>query len=79
MDTNQKIIFEFTNEIKRRCNERIKKIILFGSRARKDYREDSDFDFLIVVDDKDTSIREIISKILTQKFNSYISHHILLF
>jgi len=26
------------------------KIILFGSRAREDYREDSDWDFLIVID-----------------------------
>ena len=63
MDRNKEIISEFTDEIKRRCCERIKKIILFGSRARKDYREDSDFDFFIVVDKKDASIREEISRI----------------
>jgi uncharacterized protein len=30
-------------------------IILFGSRARGDFRPDSDYDLLIVVDDKDES------------------------
>lgn len=36
--------------------ERIKEVYLFGSRSRKDFRPDSDYDILIVVDRKDTAI-----------------------
>ena len=32
-----------------KLNIKIEKIILFGSRARGDYREDSDYDILIIV------------------------------
>ncbi len=35
----------------RRGGVEVKDVILFGSRARGDYREDSDWDVLIVVDD----------------------------
>ena len=63
MDTSEKIISEFTVKIREIFKYRIKKIILFGSRARKDYKDDSDYDFLIVVDKKDIELRETISRI----------------
>ncbi|MDI7259527.1 MAG: nucleotidyltransferase domain-containing protein [Thermodesulfobacteriota bacterium] len=40
--------------------ENIKEVYLFGSRCRDDWRPDSDYDILIVVDRKD---REFISKL----------------
>jgi predicted nucleotidyltransferase len=40
--------------------ENIKEVYLFGSRCRDDWRPDSDYDILIVVDRKD---REYISKL----------------
>ncbi len=30
-------------------NDNLSKLILFGSRARKDFREDSDYDFLVIL------------------------------
>ena len=36
----------------KRLNIQVDKIILFGSRARGDYREDSDWDILIVTNEK---------------------------
>jgi len=63
LKVDEKIILEFTKEIRKKLNKRIKKIVLFGSRARNDHREDSDYDFLIVVDRKNTELREDISKI----------------
>jgi predicted nucleotidyltransferase len=38
----------------------LKEVYLFGSRCRKDWRPDSDYDFLIVVDRKE---KELISKL----------------
>ena len=50
---------EKLNEIKRiiieeleKENIRVHKIILFGSRARGDFKEDSDWDVLVIVDRK---------------------------
>lgn len=40
--------------------EKIKEVYLFGSRCRDDWRPDSDYDLLIVVDSKD---RETISRL----------------
>jgi predicted nucleotidyltransferase len=40
---------EVTQRILRRLGSRVRKIILFGSRARGDARPDSDFDLLVVL------------------------------
>ncbi|BBL45246.1 nucleotidyltransferase [Nanobdella aerobiophila] len=44
----KKVIYDVANEY----NIKIDKIILFGSRARGDYREDSDYDILIITEEK---------------------------
>jgi uncharacterized protein len=61
--------------------DRLAKVILYGSYARGDYREDSDIDFLVVFSDEsiqsDTEIR-FMSKYLSKldmQFNIYISAH----
>lgn len=41
-------------------SENLKEVYLFGSRQRDDWRPDSDYDVLIVMDNKD---REIISRL----------------
>ncbi|MEM5828357.1 MAG: nucleotidyltransferase domain-containing protein [Candidatus Aenigmatarchaeota archaeon] len=48
MDENLKKIKEIILQTAKEMNVEIDKIILFGSRARGDYREDSDYDILIV-------------------------------
>ncbi len=44
-----KIIKDTIVSVARREGVRVKSIILFGSRARGDYREDSDWDLLVIV------------------------------
>ena len=51
---------EFAKIVKRSLKNHLKKIVLFGSHARGDYHKNSDYDFLVVVDKNDKSIREII-------------------
>ncbi|MEM5821253.1 MAG: nucleotidyltransferase domain-containing protein [Candidatus Aenigmatarchaeota archaeon] len=48
MDENLKKIKEIILQTAREMNIEIDRIILFGSRARGDYKEDSDYDLLIV-------------------------------
>lgn len=40
----------FLSELKAYFKERLKKVVIFGSRARGDYSEESDYDCLIVLD-----------------------------
>jgi len=46
------LIKEVILEAVRKNNVKIDKIILFGSRARGDYREDSDYDILVITKEK---------------------------
>ncbi len=46
----------------------VKRIILFGSRARGDYREDSDWDLLIVV--RDSPSRDVIRRLQYRIYKS---------
>jgi len=48
MENKLKLIKEIILKTAKKHNIEIDKIILFGSRARGDYREDSDWDILIV-------------------------------
>ena len=46
----ENIISEFTKKVKEILGDRVKKIILYGSYARGDYKKDSDIDIMILTD-----------------------------
>jgi len=73
MDENLKKIKEIILNVTKEMNIEIDKIILFGSRARGDYREDSDYDILIVTKEKLDRERELKfrSEIISQ-FSEFI-------
>ena len=48
-DETLKLIKEIILNTAKKYNIEIDKIILFGSRARGDYREDSDWDILVII------------------------------
>lgn len=64
---NDAIIDRFLSSVSA-LGENIRDVYLFGSRCRKDWRPDSDYDFLIVVDRKDrgliSQLYEIVMDIL---------------
>ncbi len=45
---DQRVISEFVNTVRNTFKGRAKKIILYGSRARGDADEESDYDFLVL-------------------------------
>jgi predicted nucleotidyltransferase len=57
------IIHEFINGVNKILGSRVKKIILYGSYARGDYRSDSDIDIMILTDLTDDEIVEYRGKI----------------
>lgn len=65
------VIAEFSNIVKRHLKNRLKKIILFGSRARGDYSNNSDYDFLVLTDKRDDKTKEYILEICIDILNKY--------
>lgn len=51
---------EFAGIVKKKLKSHLKKIVLFGSRARGDYHDGSDYDMLVIVDRNDRTVRDII-------------------
>lgn len=61
----------YKEEIDKLGREHLVKIILYGSYARGDFRQDSDIDIMILVNDLDDSLVEYENKVddLTYDFN----------
>lgn len=59
----KKILYLFMDELQRRLGDSISKIILYGSYAREDYREDSDIDIMILTSLTESGIRGIENKV----------------
>jgi predicted nucleotidyltransferase len=51
---------EYAREVRRRLNDRVSRIVLFGSHARGEGTLASDYDFLIVADPVDREAREAV-------------------
>ncbi len=51
---------EYSTKVRATLGNRVKDIILFGSRARGDHKEYSDYDMLLIVDRRDKALRDIV-------------------
>ncbi len=62
---------EFAAELRQRLGSRVRRILLFGSRARGDAREGSDYDMLVVVDHRTPEVRSVILDIESGLMDRY--------
>jgi len=53
------VAIEFARQVRQRLGPRVRRIVLFGSRARGDARDDSDYD-VVVVDRRSPEVRETL-------------------
>ena len=63
VDVTSNIISQFKTTIQHLYDKRLPKVILFGSYARGEEKENSDIDFLIILKDKNISVYNEIEKI----------------
>lgn len=53
----------YLNKLKAQLGKRLKKVILFGSKARGDVTDESDYDFILVFDKVTPKVKEILDKL----------------
>ena len=58
-DKEQKLLSEYTEEMKKIFGNSLRYVILYGSRARGDFRENSDYDIMVLVDLSDKKIKSL--------------------
>ena len=51
---------EFARLVRERLGPRVRRVVLFGSRARGDAQDDSDYDVIVVVDRRSPDVRETL-------------------
>lgn len=57
--------------MRERLGSRVRRIVLFGSRARGDARSDSDYDVLVVVDRRSPEVRDALLAIEVDLLDRY--------
>ncbi|MBW8003714.1 MAG: nucleotidyltransferase domain-containing protein [Planctomycetes bacterium] len=62
---------EYADLVRIKLGRNLKQIILFGFLARGDAREGSDFEFLVVVDERTKSVREAVLDAGVEMLNQY--------
>lgn len=65
------IIRDFVASLREQMGPRLRRVFLFGSRARGDAQEDSDYDMLVIVDRRTPELRNRILEIETQLMDRY--------
>ncbi|MEI6563190.1 MAG: nucleotidyltransferase domain-containing protein [bacterium] len=62
---------EYAEEIRNRLGRHVRQVVLFGSQARGDAGDGSDYDFLVVVDQRTREAREAVLDAGVAMMNRY--------
>jgi len=62
---------EYADILRISLGNHLRRILLFGSRARGDAQDESDYDFLVIVDNRTHTIRELVLDAGVEMLNRY--------
>ena len=68
---NDKYLEIFSRTLRERFGDNLKRIILFGSRARGDYTEESDYDFILIFDKVSKELKEQVTHLVVDLMIEY--------
>jgi uncharacterized protein len=62
---------EYADILRNKLGRKLKQVILFGSQARGDAREGSDYDLVVVLDERTRDAREVVLDAGVEMLNRY--------
>ena len=62
---------EYARRLKERLGDRLVSVTLYGSRARGDAREGSDFDLIVQVRERTEEVREVVLELDVEMMNEF--------
>ena len=65
------VVQEFAATLRQRLGSHLRQLLLFGSRARGDAQDGSDYDMLVVVDHRTPELRAVILELESQLMERY--------
>jgi predicted nucleotidyltransferase len=65
------VVQEFATALRQRLGLHLRQILLFGSRARGDAQDGSDYDMLVVVEHRTPELRAVILEVESQLMERY--------
>src|SRR5947208_9133383 len=65
------VVQEFAAMLRQRLGSHLRQLLLFGSRARGDAQDGSDYDMLVVVDHRTPELRTVILEVESQLMERY--------
>ncbi len=74
----QKIVNDFSKKVEKILGNRLKKIVLYGSYARGDYRSNSDIDIMILTDLNEKEIEDFRDEIVSIAFDIELENGIVI-
>ncbi len=72
--TIQSLIEQYVSKVREIYGDHLKKVILYGSLARGDFREDSDADLMILLDLSDLEIKAYRHQLSDMTFDFNLDH-----
>ena len=78
MKTMNDIILDFSRQVKRILGNKLSKVILYGSYARGDFRENSDIDIMILVKANDEEIKKKFNSVCDLAFDYELEYGIVI-
>ena len=72
--TTRNLLDQYTEILQKIYGKHLKKVILYGSYARGDYRDDSDIDIMILLDLSDMDIKEYRHELSGETFDFNMDH-----
>lgn len=73
-----KLLIKYTEEITEIYGKHLRRVILYGSYARGDFREDSDIDIMILVDLPDETINSYSEQLSAATFDMNLDYDIMI-
>lgn len=77
MVNKELVIKDFTETMKKHYGDRLSKIILYGSYARGDYNEESDIDFMVLLNDEEVRAMKELFNTNSEVYDLTLKHDIL--